>query len=137
VASGSPVIMPSRLQYRHFLPSKPFSHPAVPHEIGDFTMLVSAGMSKWEAISAQFITAGFAFAGTALGVWGGLLHKNISTALVSITAGGFVYIATGMLAMQGPGTNALTKGERCSNIIFEGFAFVTGVAVMVAVALLE
>ena len=36
----------------------------IPHELSDFTILVESGLSKWEAIQAQFLTAIAAFLGT-------------------------------------------------------------------------
>ena len=35
----------------------------IPHELSDFTILVESGMSKWQAIQAQFLTAVAAFIG--------------------------------------------------------------------------
>ena len=43
----------------------------IPHEIGDFTILVQNGLSKQEAIKAQFLTAIAAFGGTAVGLLAG------------------------------------------------------------------
>ncbi|KAI5811411.1 ZIP zinc transporter-domain-containing protein [Peziza echinospora] len=40
----------------------------IPHEIGDFALLVQSGFTKWEAMSAQFFTAIGAFMGTFIGI---------------------------------------------------------------------
>jgi len=70
----------------------------IPHELGDFAILISAGFSKKQAIIAQFFTALAAFCGTGVGLMAmDSVHKHghqeLGNALLSFTAGGFVYIA--------------------------------------------
>ena len=40
----------------------------IPHEVGDFALLVQSGFSKRRAMAAQFVTAAGAFLGTCLGI---------------------------------------------------------------------
>ncbi|TGZ85478.1 putative ZIP zinc transporter [Ascodesmis nigricans] len=40
----------------------------IPHEIGDFALLIQGGFTKWQAMGAQFITALGAFTGTIIGI---------------------------------------------------------------------
>lgn len=40
----------------------------IPHEIGDFALLIQGGFTKWQAMGAQFITALGAFTGTVIGI---------------------------------------------------------------------
>lgn len=40
----------------------------IPHEVGDFALLVQAGFTKYQAMSAQFFTAVGAFLGTFIGI---------------------------------------------------------------------
>lgn len=63
----------------------------VPHELGDFAVLVRQGFSKRQAIAAQFGTAVAAMVGTAVGL--GLQDYAGGDRLVLVTAGGFVYLA--------------------------------------------
>lgn len=65
----------------------------IPQELGDFAILIYSGFTKTKALLYNFLTALTALAGTIIGF---LLIKNIesiSIPLVSITAGGFIYIA--------------------------------------------
>ncbi|KAG5864507.1 hypothetical protein JTB14_030338 [Gonioctena quinquepunctata] len=66
----------------------------VPHEIGDFAILLQSGVSRRNAMLLQLTTAVGAVAGTALS----LLAQNSSGAMAAawilpFTAGGFIYIA--------------------------------------------
>ena len=63
----------------------------IPHELGDFAILVKNGFSKQEAIMAQFGTAFAAMIGTSVGL---LAVDMAGDSLVFITSGGFVYLAT-------------------------------------------
>ena len=40
----------------------------IPHEVGDFALLVQGGFTKWQAMAAQFVTAVGAFLGTVIGI---------------------------------------------------------------------
>ena len=64
----------------------------VPHEVGDFAILLNSGFSLREAAKAQVITASGGFVGVIVG----LTAEQIacaSTWLLPFTAGGFLYIA--------------------------------------------
>lgn len=66
----------------------------VPHEIGDFAILIQSGCSKKKAMMLQLTTAIGALAGTSIS----LLAQDSSGALAAswilpFTAGGFIYIA--------------------------------------------
>jgi solute carrier family 39 (zinc transporter), member 7 len=67
----------------------------IPHEVGDFALLIQSGFSKKKAMGAQFVTATGAFLGTLIGIAiqefsdGGDEHRPITggiwgTSLVSI-----------------------------------------------------
>lgn len=88
----------------------------IPHEVGDFALLVQSGFSKREAMGAQFVTAIGALLGTLIGIgiqeFGGnnaylavdgasqnapgLLGTSlmIGDLLLPFTAGTFLYVAT-------------------------------------------
>lgn len=87
----------------------------IPHEIGDFAILLQAGFSRASAMRSQFLTALGAFLGTAAGVFiqEALGYSTLklsrqlpilefmdrlpvtpSELMLPITAGGFLYIAT-------------------------------------------
>ncbi|KAI1939590.1 hypothetical protein LOZ58_003973 [Ophidiomyces ophidiicola] len=84
----------------------------IPHEVGDFALLVQSGFSKRKAMGAQFVTAIGAFLGTFIGIaiqeWGngdagsgssspvGLLGTSLTVGdlLLPFTAGTFLYVGT-------------------------------------------
>lgn len=65
----------------------------VPQEIGDFGILIYGGFSKNRALLFNYICALAAVAGAVAGYVLSSFTKNISTFLISFTAGGFIYIA--------------------------------------------
>jgi len=107
----------------------------LPHELADYAVLVQNGFSKMQAIFTQALTAVGAFAGTLLG----LMAKRNATAeavLLSITAGGFIYVAAvtvlpSLHADLPPGTRPVL--QTCC----EAVAVAVGVLLMVAVAYME
>lgn len=103
----------------------------IPHEIGDFSVLIRSGMSKSGAIKMQFYTAIAAFVGTAVGLFA-RRHHLIEDYFLAVTAGGFIYIAA---------VNILPSISHSSDSFFQISAevacFCVGVLFMVAVAYLE
>ncbi|MEN6334623.1 MAG: ZIP family metal transporter [Phycisphaerales bacterium] len=65
----------------------------IPHEIGDFGILVHAGFSVRMAILFNFLTALTAILGTILALMVGPHVQAFSVGMLPITAGGFIYIA--------------------------------------------
>lgn len=64
----------------------------IPHEVGDFAILMQSGFSKWSAARAQLFTS---FGGM-LGVVAGFVAEGASEDvqwMLSFTAGGFLYIS--------------------------------------------
>lgn len=101
----------------------------IPHELGDFAVLVKSGFSKQEAIMAQFGTAFAAMIGTSIG----LLAKQVAgDSIVLVTAGGFVYLATVNIIPDILDDKASLR-FRLAQLVFFGF----GVAFLYAVSLLE
>lgn len=88
----------------------------IPHEVGDFALLIQGGFTKRQAMYAQFVTAIGAYLGTFLGIAinhfatagsstegvfeagkaTGIFGTNVQMADLTLpfTAGGFLYIAT-------------------------------------------
>ena len=86
----------------------------IPHEVGDFALLIQSGFSKRKAMGAQFVTAVGAFLGTAIGIavqefgghgsetivgggrHAGLMGTSLSWGdmLLPFTAGTFLYVGT-------------------------------------------
>lgn len=106
----------------------------IPHELGDYSILVSAGKTKTEAIMLQFSTAIAAYCGTFVGL--GLFEtvQNIfgSEIMVPFTAGGFVYLAA-VTILPGLLEEKVCKKAR----VFQVMAFLGGIGFMYVVAMLE
>jgi solute carrier family 39 (zinc transporter), member 7 len=86
----------------------------IPHEVGDFALLIQSGFSKRKAMGAQFVTAIGAFLGTFIGItiqefggadaastlhvgaYSGLLGTGLTWGdmLLPFTAGTFLYVGT-------------------------------------------
>ena len=103
----------------------------VPHEIGDFAILVQSGYSKRKAIYLQLTTAVGAFAGTVVGLVVEGSSSTASTWILPFTAGGFIYIATVSVIP--------TLLEGCSpwQSVKEMVGLLTGIGMMVLICYLE
>uniref|UniRef100_A0A667XNK3 Zinc transporter SLC39A7 n=1 Tax=Myripristis murdjan TaxID=586833 RepID=A0A667XNK3_9TELE len=101
----------------------------VPHEIGDFAILVQSGCTKRKAMCLQLLTALGALAGTACS----LLAEGVGAAatawILPFTAGGFVYIATVTVLPE-----LLAGRSTFGQSLMEILALLFGVGMMVLIA---
>ncbi|KAM8883043.1 zinc transporter Slc39a7 isoform 2-T2 [Synchiropus picturatus] len=101
----------------------------VPHEIGDFAILVQSGCTKRKAMCLQLLTALGALAGTSCS----LLAEGVGTAatawILPFTAGGFVYIATVTVLPE-----LLAGRSSFGQSLMEILALLFGVGMMVLIA---
>lgn len=101
----------------------------VPHEIGDFAILVQSGCTKRKAMCLQLLTALGALAGTACS----LLAEGVGAAatawILPFTAGGFVYIATVTVLPE-----LLAGRSSFGQSLMEILALLFGVGMMVLIA---
>ncbi|XP_030376915.1 protein catecholamines up [Scaptodrosophila lebanonensis] len=105
----------------------------VPHEIGDFAILIKSGCSRRKAMSLQLVTALGAVAGTALALLGAGSGDNSSAPWVlPFTAGGFIYIATVSVLPE-----LLEESTKLKQSLKEILALLTGVALMIVIAKFE
>ncbi|GAB1864686.1 Zinc transporter ZIP13 homolog [Camponotus japonicus] len=64
----------------------------IPHEVGDFAILLRSGFSRWDAARAQLFTAGGGIVGALAAVsFSGGLEQRTSW-ILPLTAGGFIHI---------------------------------------------
>ncbi|XP_012229396.1 zinc transporter ZIP13 homolog [Linepithema humile] len=64
----------------------------IPHEVGDFAILLKSGFSRWDAARAQLITASGGIVGALAAVsFSGSLEEKTSW-ILPLTAGGFIHI---------------------------------------------
>ena len=66
----------------------------IPHEIGDFAVLIKSGLSRKKAMSLQLLTAIGALTGTVVSLSMGSSAGQSSKWVLPFTGGGFIYIGT-------------------------------------------
>lgn len=104
----------------------------VPHEFGDFAILIKSGFSKWEAAKAQAWTATIGIAGAlvTLTLDSASVNKNTDW-ILPFTAGGFMHIALVNLLPD------LVRETNAYESIKQIVAVVAGITVMASVNLLN
>lgn len=102
----------------------------VPHEIGDFAILIKSGCSRRKAMGLQLVTALGALAGTVLALLGS--SGEASPWVLPFTAGGFIYIATVSVLPE-----LLEESTKLGQSLKEIAALLAGVGLMVVIAALE
>jgi len=98
----------------------------IPHEIGDYAILIQSGWSHADALRSQFVTGLFALAGT-LAVLASSSLMHVTVYLLPFTAGGFIYIATVSIL---PTLMTQTNGQQT---IREVMAMFLGVGLMMVI----
>ncbi|NWH64610.1 S39A7 protein, partial [Geococcyx californianus] len=66
----------------------------LPHEVGDFAILVQSGCTKRQAMQLQLVTALGAVAGAACSLLAEGAGAAATLAVLPFTAGGFIYVGT-------------------------------------------
>lgn len=102
----------------------------VPHEIGDFAILIKSGCSRRKAMGLQLVTALGALAGTVIALLG--TSGESSPWVLPFTAGGFIYIATVSVLPE-----LLEESTKLGQSLKEISALLTGVGLMVLIGKLE
>ena len=65
----------------------------IPHELGNFFVLLYAGFTKRKALFFNFVSALFAILGTVMSLLIGSRVAEFSSVMLPLAAGGFIYIA--------------------------------------------
>lgn len=122
----------------------------IPHEVGDFALLIQSGFSKRAAMGAQFITALGALLGTCIGIavqeYGGnsanadanspgLLGTSLQWGdmLLPFTAGTFLYVGTVAVIPELLETGP-NKGEELRKTLTQFAAIFAGAGIMLAIS---
>lgn len=104
----------------------------VPHEIGDFAILIKSGCSKKKAMLLQLTTAVGALAGNVLALIGNNGADSSPKWILPFTAGGFIYIATVSVIPE-----LLEQSTKLGQSLKEIFALLAGVGMMILITLFE
>lgn len=68
----------------------------IPHEVGDFAILLRSGFSRWDAAKAQLLTAGAGLIGALVAIGGSGVTSALEARtswIMPFTAGGFLHIS--------------------------------------------
>jgi zinc transporter 7 len=123
----------------------------IPHEVGDFALLIQSGFSKKTAMGAQFVTALGALLGTCIGIavqeFGGSSTHGAATSgaglfgtslqwgdmLLPFTAGTFLYVGTVAVIPELLETGP-DKGKELKKTLTQFTAMFTGAGIMLAIS---
>lgn len=105
----------------------------LPHELGDFAVLLRSGMSIRRALYYNLLSSALSFMGMAGGIWLAEDHESASQWIYAATAGTFFYIA---LADLVPELNENNKGKSI-HLVLAILGFLTGGIIMLLIALHE
>jgi zinc and cadmium transporter len=103
----------------------------IPHELGNFTVLIYGGFSKFRALCFNFLSSLFAIAGTIVGYYFAGKIRGFSSVILPIAAGGFIYIASCDLIPE----LHKEEGGRRSAVIMVTFTF--GIMLMYILKVME
>ena len=103
----------------------------VPHEIGDFAILVQSGYPKRKAMLLQLVTAVGAICGTVCGLLAEGAGESAIAWILPFTAGGFIYIATVSVIPE------LLQDTSLKKSVLEILAMFVGIGMMVLIAVFE
>lgn len=105
----------------------------LPHELGDFAVLLRSGMSIKRALYYNILSSVLSFMGMAGGIWLAEDHESASQWIYAATAGTFFYIA---LADLVPELNQNNHGKSL-NLLLAVLGILSGGIIMLMIALHE
>ncbi|KAM5280149.1 zinc transporter ZIP10 [Ctenodactylus gundi] len=112
----------------------------LPHELGDFAVLLKAGMTVKQAIVYNLLSAMMAYVGMLIGTAVGQYANNITLWIFAITAGMFLYVAlVDMLPEMLHGDGDSEEHGFCpvGQFILQNLGLLFGFAIMLVIALYE
>lgn len=103
----------------------------IPQEIGDFAVLLHAGYSTKRALFLNLVSGLTALIGVIIAFVIGSMGDYFNLWIISIVAGGFIYIATADLIPE------IHKTKEIKYSIIQVISFIVGVLLMLALLLFE
>ncbi|MEK7203297.1 MAG: ZIP family metal transporter [Patescibacteria group bacterium] len=98
----------------------------IPHEAGNFAILLHAGYGKTKALLLNFVSATFAIMGALLTLIIGAQAIDITAFIIPFTAGNFIYIATADLIPE------LKEHISLKNSLSQLLMIILGIVIMLA-----
>ncbi|XP_041858007.1 zinc transporter ZIP10 [Melanotaenia boesemani] len=110
----------------------------LPHELGDFAVLLKAGMTVKQAIVYNLLSALMAYVGMLIGTAVGQYTHNVTNWIFAITAGMFLYVAlVDMLPEMLHGDSEEHKRCHVGHFILQNLGMLTGFSIMLLIAIFE
>ncbi|XP_072219488.1 zinc transporter ZIP6 [Leuresthes tenuis] len=110
----------------------------LPHELGDFAVLLKAGMTVRQAILYNALSAMMAYLGLVTGILIGHFAENISTWIFALTAGLFMYVALVDMVPEMLHNDAGDHGfSHCGFFLLQNAGILLGFCIMLLIALFE
>ncbi|KAM5254378.1 zinc transporter ZIP5 [Hipposideros larvatus] len=106
----------------------------LPHELGDFAMLLRAGLSFRRLLLLSLVSGALGLAGAALGVGLSLGPAPLTPWVFGVTAGVFLYVA---LVDMLPALLRPPEPLRMLEVLLQGLGLLLGGGLMLTIALLE
>ncbi|EDW16233.1 zinc transporter ZIP13 homolog [Drosophila mojavensis] len=105
----------------------------IPHEVGDFAILLRSGFSRWDAARAQLLTAGAGLLGALVAIGGSGVTSAMEARtswIMPFTAGGFLHISLVTVLPD------LLKEDERKESVKQLLALVFGIALMAVMTML-
>jgi len=102
----------------------------IPHEIGDFAILLKSGFKRWDAAVGQMVTASGGLVGAIFGILAEGAGDTTAWVL-PLTSGGFIYIAMGTIVPD------LLKEQNPRESVKQVLAIMAGIGTMWMVSALQ
>ncbi|XP_072542599.1 zinc transporter ZIP10 [Salminus brasiliensis] len=110
----------------------------LPHELGDFAVLLKAGMSVKQAIVYNLLSALMAYFGMVIGTAVGQYAHNVTSWIFAVTAGMFLYVAlVDMLPEMLHGDSEDHKRCHLGHFVLQNLGMLTGFGIMLLIAIFE
>nr|XP_020466707.1 zinc transporter ZIP10 [Monopterus albus] len=110
----------------------------LPHELGDFAVLLKAGMTVKQAIVYNLLSALMAYVGMLIGTAVGQYTHSLTSWIFAITAGMFLYVAlVDMLPEMLHGDSEDHKRCQLGHFVLQNLGMLTGFGIMLLIAIYE
>ncbi|XP_033900946.1 zinc transporter ZIP10 isoform X1 [Acipenser ruthenus] len=110
----------------------------LPHELGDFAVLLKAGMSVKQAIVYNLLSALMAYVGMVIGTAVGQYTNNLTPWIFAVTAGMFLYVAlVDMLPEMLHGNSEELQECPLGYFLLQNLGMLVGFGIMLLIAIFE
>ncbi|XP_072927393.1 zinc transporter ZIP10-like isoform X1 [Hemitrygon akajei] len=110
----------------------------LPHELGDFAVLMKAGVKMRQAVKFNLVSAVLSYLGMVLGIAAGQYTDNVTPWIFASTAGMFLYVAlVDMLPEILHGQSNTRQYSYLTHFVRQNLGFLLGAGVMLCIALFE